>query len=325
MKVWKITAPGSLSMEEVMGDLRPDYVKVKVTKLGLTGADFAIYDGADNVSLPIVPGRIATGYISEANEGSRFRKGERVLLSPYLKDAKGRLKIKGVDTDGYLADYVVVPEECVYALPESITEDMGVFAEYISIAAGLTDKLDLKHEQYVAILGANSLGLIFAQLAIYYQAIPIIIDKSEKKLQEAEQLGIYYRINSSKQDAAKRIKQITCGKMADCTIFECRSSQQPQLAFSLTAEGGKVGIVGYDKFVGKLNADIAAIMGRQLSVVGINNGASDMNAAINLLANDVVNVDGLTDKVVDFFAVPDAFTGSSDDSENNYLKIVIKC
>jgi len=324
MKVWKITAPGTLSMEEVTGDLRPDYVKVKVTKLGLTGADVAVYEGSGKATLPIAPGRIATGYISEVNEGSRFRKGERVLLSPYLKDAKGRLRIKGVDLDGYLADYVVVPESCVYALPENITENMGVFAEYISIAAGLTDKLELKHEQYVAILGANALGLIFAQLAIYYQAIPIVIDKSDRRLEEAEEFGIYYRINSSKQDVLRRIKQITCGKMADCTIFECRSSQQPQLAFSLTAEGGKVGIVGYDTFVGKLNADISAIMGRQLSVVGINNGAADMNAAINLLANDIVKVDNLADKTVGFLAAPDAFTEAAD-SENHYLKILIDC
>jgi len=324
MKVWKIVGPKTLSMEEEQGELRPDYVKIKVTKLGLTGTDISVYEGQTDIPLPIVPGRIATGVVSEVNVGSRFRKGERVLLSPYVKDQKGRLLVKGLDTDGYLTDYVVVPENSVYALPESITEDMGVFTEYISIAAGLTDKLDLRHEQYVAILGANALGLIFAQLAIYYQAIPIIIDRSEKKLEEAANYGIYYRINSSKQDAARRIRQITCGKMADCTVFECRSSQQPQLAFSLTAEGGKVGIVGYDSFVSKLNADISAIMGRQLSVVGINNGATDMNAAINLLANDVVKVDNLVDKTVDFLAAPDAFTESLD-SENHYLKILIKC
>jgi len=324
MKVWKVVGPKTLSMEEEQGELRPDYVKVKISRLGLTGADLAVYEGQTDVPLPIIPGRIATGVISEVNPGSSFRKGERVLLSPYVKDKKGRLLTRGLDVDGYLADYVVLPESSVYALPESITEDMGVFAEYISIAAGLTDKLDLKHEQYVAILGANALGLIFAQLAIYYQAIPIIIDRSDKKLEEAAGFGIYYRINSSKQDAAKRIKQITCGKMADCTVFECRSSQQPQLAFSLTAEGGKVGIVGYDSFVSKLNADIAAIMGRQLSVVGINNGAQDMNAAINLLANDVVKVENIADQTVDFLAAPDAFVLSRD-SENNYLKILIKC
>ncbi len=324
MKVWKITGARTLSMEEETGDLIPSYVKVKVTKLGLTSADISVYEGASSAVLPIVPGRIATGYISEANPGSRFRKGERVLLSPYLKDKNGKLKIKGQDTDGYLADYVVVPEECVYSLPESITEDMGVFTEYISIAAGLTDKLDLKHEQYVAILGANALGLIFAQLAIYYQAIPIIIDKSDKKLETAAEYGIYYRINSSKQDALRRIRQITCGRMADCTIFECRSSQQPQLAFSLTAEGGKVGIVGYDTFALKLNADISAIMGRQLSVVGINNGAADMNAAINLLANEVVKVDHLVDKTVDFLAAPVAFTEAMD-GDNMYLKTLIRC
>ena len=83
MKVWKIVGVKSLSMEEETGDLRPDYVKVKVTKLGLSSADIAVYEGAAPTAFPIVPGRIATGFISEANPGSRFRKGERVLLSPY--------------------------------------------------------------------------------------------------------------------------------------------------------------------------------------------------------------------------------------------------
>ena len=143
MKVWKIVGPKTLSMEEEQGELRPGYVKVKVTKLGLTSADIAVYDGQTDVSLPIVPGRIAAAVISEVNPDSRFRKGERVLLSPYMKDEKGRLFTRGLDMDGFLADYVVLPENAVYALPESITEDMGVYAEYISIAAGLTDKLDL--------------------------------------------------------------------------------------------------------------------------------------------------------------------------------------
>ena len=83
-------------------------------------------------------------------------------------------------------------------------------------------------------------------------------------------------------------------------------------------------LVGYDSFVSKLNADISAIMGRQLSVIGINNGAADMNSAINLLANEVVRVDNIADKTVDFLAAPSAFTESID-SENNYLKILIKC
>ncbi|HCU56326.1 MAG TPA: hypothetical protein DIC18_03210, partial [Clostridiales bacterium] len=147
MKVWKIVGPRTLSMEEEQGELRPDYVKVKVTKLGLTSADIAVYEGQSDITLPIVPGRIATGVISEVNPESRFRKGERVLLSPYVRDRKGRLLTKGLDTDGYLADYVVVPEDSVCALPETITEDMGVYAEYISIATGLIGKLDLKHEQ----------------------------------------------------------------------------------------------------------------------------------------------------------------------------------
>lgn len=324
MNVWKISAPNSISMEESNVEMVSGTAKIKITRLGLTSTDLSIYSGQTDIALPIVPGRIATGLVSEMPEGSKLKKSERVLLSPYELTLKGDYKIKGVDVDGYLGDYAVVPESCVYPLPDGVTDEQAVFTEYIAIANSTITKLDLKTQQYVAILGANALGIIMAQLAIYYQAIPILIDKSEKKLEQAASYGIYYCIDSSKTDTIAKIKQITGGKMADHTVFECRSAQQPQLAFALTARGGRVGIVGYNNFVGKLNADIGAIMSNQLSVIGISSGAKEMGSAINLLANEVVNVDNIIDKSIDFYATPDAFRYAID-NENNYLKVIIKC
>lgn len=322
MNVWKITVPKTICMEEINIPITDSMAKVKLTKLGLTSADMSVFEGGSNAKLPIVPGRIATGLVSEMSESSQLRKGERVLLSPYQPSDKGGFLVKGIDVDGYLGDYAVVSENCIFPLPEVVSDEQAIFAEYIAIANSTILKLDLKKQEYMVILGANALGLILGQLAIYYQAIPIIVDNNIKKLEQAASFGIYYCIDSSKQDTVARIKQITCGAMANCTVFECRSAQQPQLAFSLTANGGRVGIVGYKNFMGKLNADISTIMSKQLSVIGVSSGVKEMNSAINLLANEVVKVENIIDKNIDFYAAPDAFCYAVD-NENNYLKVVI--
>ena len=63
------------------------------------------------------------------------------------------------------------------------------------------------------------------------------------KLKVAENSGIYYAINSDKENIKNKIKEITGGKYADSTVFACRATQDPPLAFDIAAYGGRGGII----------------------------------------------------------------------------------
>lgn len=327
MKIWKITAPNTFELESLLTVPDDNSVKVKITKAAISSPDLAIFQGKAEVNYPIVPCRIAAGLVSEAPAESGLKKGERVLLSPYIKPSDKKtddIKYMGMHANGYLGNYAVVPTENVFSLPEGITDEQAVFAEYIAMANRAISELSIDNLEYLAILGANSFGLILGQLASYYHIIPIIIDKNEEKLALASAYGISYCINSEKQDPQQKVLEITGGKMADCTIFEGRSGQIPQLAFNLTAQGGRVGIIGYNNTINKLSADIRTILYRQLSVVGISNGYNNFNAAINLLANEVVTIEGIVNQTGSFDNVPEFFTKAVEESDKN-LKLLINC
>jgi len=327
MKFWKITAPNTMVLGTSNAEIDDSSAKIKITKTAISSSDLAIYLGKAETAYPIVPCRIAAGLISEAPASSGLKKGERVVLSPYIKPSGHNLeeiKYMGFHKDGYLGNYVIAPLEKVFPLPEGITDEQAVFAEYIALAINAVSTLAIESREYLAIVGANPLGLMLGQLANYYHIIPIIIDKSEEKLALAASYGITYCVNGEKQEPQQKVLEITGGKMADCTIFEGRSGQNAQLAFNLTAERGRVGIIGYNSTIAKMSADIRTILYKQLKVFGINNGCKEFSAAINLLANSVITIDGIVSGTGEFDTASDFFKKAVEEGDKN-LKLLIDC
>lgn len=305
-------------------------IKVKVTKASITSTDIALYLNKTDKSYPIVPSRIAAGLISEASLESGYKKGQRVLLCPYSLQKNQQnlseqpLNIMGLDSNGFLADFVIVPESNVSLLPEGVSDEDALFTEYIAMGSKTLSTLGIGKQNYVAIFGANVLSNIIAQLAIYYKAIPIMIAKDENKLKIAENSGIYYTINSNKENVKNKVKEITGGKFADSTVFACRASQDPPTAFDITAYGGNIGIIGYNKYINKLSADLRPILIKKLSIYGINNGYGSMDTAMNLLANKAIKVNHLINKTIDFEHAEEIFHKLSKE-QNKYLKVVVDC
>lgn len=319
MKTFVIESPRNLVVEEQPLKLLESTVKVKITRALITETDLALYAGKDQDKLPVVPCRIATGLVSEASDTSVFHKGERVLLSPYLAD-----KVHGFTCNGFLRDYAIVPEEYLISLPEGISDDESVLADYVALATECLNVVDIKKHEYIVILGTGTFSLILAQLAAYYRSIPILVGKNEEHLEFAENMGISYRINSDKQDVQQRIMEITSGLMANCTVFECVQGINPQYALTLTAEGGNVCVAGFSAYTNKLSVDMRSILNKGLRVIGVTSGKENLMSAINLLANKVVDVNGLVQNTVDFDNTAEAFEkmcDSDEDSKDIYVLI----
>ncbi len=288
MKACVIESPKKIVFDEQPLKLIEGTVKVKIISTLVSATDIALYSGKDVDKLPLIPCRIATGLVSEADEASSFHKGEKVLLSPYIAN-----KVHGITCNGFLRDYAIVPDSQLVSIPEGISDDEMVLADYVALAMTCLNEVDIKEHQYIAIMGTGVFPLILAQLAAYYRAIPIVVGKTDEDLDFAEDIGICYRINGEKQDVQQRIMEITSGVMADCTVFECVAGINPQLALSLTAKGGKVCIVGFSTYMNKLSVDMRTILSRELYVVGVSGGKDNFLTAINLLATKAVNVKGL--------------------------------
>lgn len=329
MKAWKIEGPSELELIETKSKRAAGQIRVKLSTCALSATDLAYYRGTNHRS-GIVPSHSAVGFVSEADDESELKLGQRVVISPYIDDSEveveipsqRKIKIMGVDVDGFLSDFVNVPQNNVYVLPEGIKDEEAVFIDYIALANQVIENFDFEKGDYLLIVGASTFGLVIAQLALYYQLVPIIVDKYDDRLKLAEELGVYYTVNFRRDNVDLVLKEITGGRMADFTVFEPR-----ELPFSLahdyTREGGTVVVSGYNNFVMSFDADIEKIFAKQITIKGVNNGIDEITSAINFLANRVVRTEILVGEVYDFEDVPKAFEDCQHRIKS-YGKVLIK-
>jgi len=310
MRSWTINSPETLVLDDNTLKFTEGTVKVKITRTEISRTDVAIYLGKDTDKLPIIPCRIAAGLVSEVGSDSKLHKGERVLLSPYIGN-----KVHGMDCNGFLRDYAIVPEEHIIAIPEGIGDDEVVFADYVALATSCLAELEFKEHEYICIIGTGIFSLVMAQLAAYHRVIPIVIGTSENGLQTARDMGISYCINSNEQDVQERVSEITCGRMADCTVFECIAGISAQFALSLTSENGKVCITGFSAYMNKLSVDIRTLLTKGLRVVGVNDGRKTFLSALNLLATKAITVKGLANGKEPFSKAKEIFEKMAEDPD----------
>jgi threonine dehydrogenase-like Zn-dependent dehydrogenase len=318
MKAWQIVGKHRIEPVEIAVQRNENEVKIKITKSALSSTDKAIIDGRGDI-YPIIPARAATGLVSEAT--GTFRLGERVVIDPYLLDyghvrsdtteLTPGVKIMGVDAPGMLRDFAVVPHDNVYSLPESVKDNEALFTEYIALGLKTLSILGVDKGDYIAVIGANTLGNIIAQLAVYYQAIPILVDNNPVKLKLAEKYGVYYTLNSDQCDVERKVSEITSGRRADRTIYDCKNNLPAGYAVSLTKDCGQVAFVGYSRYVEK-DIRLSQITRKQLTVIGIENGYGEINSALNMLATKAIQIDGLIDKEITFAEVPKLLTEAAE-------------
>lgn len=321
MKAYEIQSPGNISLVEKERPVRENEVVVKISKLSISATDKELYLGKAEVPLPRVPGRSATGFVSQNSATGMLKRGEKVLINPYYKDGD-HVRVLGVDSDGLLCDFTGIDENKLILLPEGIKEEEALFTEYIAIAMRTLRTLHVEKGEYVAVIGAGALGIILAQLAIYYNAIPIVIDSDVYRLKIAEECGVDYTINLITDDPKKRVNDLTAGKMADHTVLESKSYINPHLLLRLAKEGGNSAIIGYNLFFSASPIDISIAFKRDLAIYSINNGADDFDSAVNILAQKILNLAPLIDVSVPFDKVPDTFKSLAENADI-YKKIIV--
>ncbi|MCL2375745.1 MAG: alcohol dehydrogenase catalytic domain-containing protein [Firmicutes bacterium] len=335
MLSWRLSAPKKLELEELPSKPIPSgFVKVKVEYSAISRLDLLAYEGkVTTPKLPITLGRQAVGMITEAAEDvTNFERGNRVVLDPFMccDDCSGAKKNScvvsrayGIDEDGFLSDFVVVRKQEVFLLPDHIKSTDAIFVPHIALANNIVSKLQLKKGEHIVILGSNIVGLILAQVAIHHQAVPIILDHRPERLSLAESLGAYYCINPKEEDAVKKIFAITGGNMSETLCYSTQSAHEPSKTFDYLAYGGRIAVIGWAGTETNIQTTIVPILQKQLSIIGISNGAKLIPSALNMIALSGVKTAPLISKEIPFSEVGSCIETSINTSQE-HLKILVK-
>ncbi len=337
MKAYRIHSLRSIAVDET--DAQPvggNCVKLKNLVCGISSTDVAVYTGKISAQYPLIPVRQCVGFVSEVGSAvTGLSRGNRVVTYPQAschncracKEARfydcERPNMFGLKEDGFLSDFSVVSADDVYSIPERLKDEDAIYTEHTAMAINVMTRLDVEKGEHLIIVGATAVGIILAQVAMYYQAVPIVVDMYEDLLIKAQNAGVYYTINSVNEDVGKKILALTGGHMGDACAYFVSSSMPLQNIVDYTAVRGRIALVGRlnDE---ELKCNLNGFVEKNLNIVTVTDCGKNYPSAINMLANRTVKVDMLSHRVVSFNDVAAEFErlGSADGAIGE--KILVK-
>lgn len=337
MKAYRIHAPHTIKLDEM--DAVPvgeRCVKLKNLMCGITSLDVGVYEGLIKAECPIIPVRQCVGFVSEVGENvTTLQRGKRVVTYPQAschvckacKDGRyydcEKPAVFGLGEDGFLSDFSVVSEDDVYLIPDRIKDEEAVFIENVARALNALSRLNAEKGDQIVIMGATVEGIIMAQVAMYYQAVPIVVDMREDMLALAQKAGVYYIVNAVNDDVCKKILSLTGGRMADACAYLVNSGLPLQSACDYTKPRGTIAVIGG---VGEANltCNVSDLLRKNLNLCTVVDCGKNFSSAINLLANHTVSVETLCENIVSFSDVPEMFEKLSDSDDFAPLKTLVK-
>jgi hypothetical protein len=297
-----------------LGELKPGYARIAVKAIGICGSDINYYKGGAQTAIPypLVIGHEVSGEIValHGDEGG-FKPGDHVVVSPYspcgtcYPCSVGRsnccvnIKVYGTHIDGCAMEFCDHPVSCLIKAPKDMPWAKAAMAEPFAIALHGISRLRLRAGEHVAIIGAGAIGSLSAIAAISVQAIPIMIDISDSKLALAATYGAKHSINTKKDDARKRIRDITNGRMVEAVMEISGANQSVVDSLDYVAHAGRVILTGWAK--SPLELDTRIITRKELDVLGQRNtDKNEIERALHMIYRDEVSIMQLVTKTIAF-------------------------
>src|SRR5690606_38401207 len=300
MRAAIIDTPGSVRVGDVP-DPKPRErdVVVRVGACGICGTDLHIADGHFPPSpYPIVPGHEFAGEIVEvgANAPGGFEVGDRVAVDPSLlcgycgpcRAGHGILcanwGASGDTVDGAFAEYVAVPSDTCYRMPDGMTYREGALVEPVSCAVHGVRRIGVEAGERFLVIGAGTMGLIMQQLLQRAGASVTMVDRNTERLARPRDLGAVAAVgdvtelNDEKFDAA-----------VDCT----GAAPAIEAAFDSLRRGGRLLVFGVAPEEARVSLSPFRIYNDEITIVGSMAVLHSYGAALNLVATGAIDTASL--------------------------------
>jgi len=278
---------------------------VAIKAVGICGSDVHYYEqgkiGRYIVQNPLVLGHETSGEVVAIGEKVRKVKvGDRVAIEPghtcgkckYCKEGRYNLcpEVKFFATppiDGALCEYVVVPEDYLFRIPNEMSFEIATLAEPLSVGIHAAQRSNIKMGDTVLILGLGPVGLLSILAAKSYGASKIIaVDIETIRLEAAKKIGATYVLNGKDEAIRQKILDFTNGEGPDVTFETAGSKTTYEVAFEVTKRGGRIvtiGLLAEDK----IPLNVNAIVDNEYTIYGVFRYANTYEKAIEVLSKNI--------------------------------------
>lgn len=242
---------------------QPGYndVRIRVHKTAICGSDLHIYNwdawAQKSVPVPLTTGHEFVGIVDAIGDGvTTFKVGDRVsgeghVVCGHCRNCRaGRRHLcrytegVGVNRPGAFAEYLVIPVENVYPIPDNISDNEAAMLDPYGNAVHSTLCFDLVGED-VLITGAGPIGLMSAAIAKHVGARHVVItDINPYRLALAEKMGAAVAVDVSKTTLQDVIKKLGMKEGFDVGLEMSGNPRAFKDMLNAMNHGGKIAFLG---------------------------------------------------------------------------------
>ncbi len=185
--------------------------------------------------------------------------------------------------DGAFAEYLSLPEVNLRPVPESVSNLTAVFTEPVAAACSILERVDLRPEDRVLVIGDGKLGLLVAQVLRSVPCKLLLTGKHQNKLDTAVKCGI---------------DTVLVGDLKEYEfdfIVEASGSESGiKLAIERVRPRGS--IVLKSTFAGAVTLDMSELVVKEVSIIGSRCGRFE--DALRLMEAGKLDLSGLVSEVL---------------------------
>lgn len=293
---------------------------IRITLAGICNTDYEITKGY--MGYVGILGHEAVGIVEEINDTDQSLLGKRVVSEisygckepdcPYCAEklyrhCPNRHTLGIWKKDGCFAEYMTMPLEVLFEVPDNVTDEQAVFVEPLAAACEITEQLHIKPFEKVVVLGDGKLGLITALTLNAQNVDVILVGKHQNKLDIAKAQGVETSL----------LNDFVIEKKYDVVVEATGSISGFETALALTKPRGV--LVLKSTVAASKEFNLAPIVIDEITVLGSRCG--QFAPALRLLKNNRIDFTPLISAV---YNADDALEAFEKNKERDVLKVLLK-
>src|SRR5437773_10820381 len=237
----------------------PSDVLVRVAAAGISHSDVHYRAGISKIDdLPLTLGHEIAGHMEKVGRDvTHVSAGDRVCVHYLVHCGSCEFCVRGLEQfcrsgqmigkhrDGGYAEFIKVPGENTFPLPDGIPFEVGAIMMCSSATAlHALNKARFKAGESIAIFGFGGLGFSALQLALAFDCGDVyVVEINPAKLASAASLGAI-AIDARSADPVEQIKEETAGRGVDVALELIGSTKTMRQAVLCLAPLGRAALVG---------------------------------------------------------------------------------
>lgn len=304
-KVKSIRWTESQGLEMREGDVAdpgPGQVQIAVQSAGICGSDLHFYRRVFPAMPGIVPGHEFGGIVSAVGAGvDHVREGDVVGVEPLLRCGSCRFcksgayhmcesrGLLGERVDGGMSEFATVPGNTVFKAPGNVDGELAALAEPLACSVHGFEKVNLRSDETVLIIGAGSIGLTAVLAAKAIGAQTLIVARHPHQQEAARLLGADEAIGDD-EAGRTRLNELSTQGVIDVALESVGGQADTILQAELLVRPmGRVVVLGIFS-VPAANINPLYLTLNEVQIVGAvtyaaPNGRAEYDMALGLLAD----------------------------------------